>query len=468
MNNFASGLFGLAALLFAGCASYTAQTQNLRAAWVNGDFSVAAQIADSAARKSSGTDAILWDLEAGATARASGNLAGSVAAFNAADALFDYWDTQPEISISRETESLLVNPTVLPYRGRDYDRIMESIYQALNYFQLGKFDEARVELNRALNRQQVATRNNQARVDQAKQAAAQSAANGGYDAVRAQGDSRFQSQLQQTYGPLDDLHYYTNYVNPVATYLRAIGLLCRPLSATDYESARVDFTRVQAMIGHNAYIDADCDLATQMTNGAKMPPVVFVIYETGEAPDRLEARLDIPLFLATRDVPYYGIAFPKLAFNNDYNSGLVVQAAGGQPMPTAVLCDMDSVIAQEFRNDLPDVIVKTLVSGGAKAAAFFALHQTTRKNDTLDTLALFTSVLYENATNHADLRTWVTLPKQFQFCRLAAPADHKLYLARAGIIESLVVDLPDSPVTMIYVKSTSALGRLAIQVFPLR
>jgi hypothetical protein len=411
---------------------------------------------------------VLWDLEAGATARAAGDIAGSMNFFNAADHLFDYWDTQPEISISRETESLLVNPTVLPYRGRDYDRIMESVYQALNYLQLGKFDEARVELNRALERQQTAQRNNAARIDAAQKAAADSGAHDGYDATRAQADPRFQTQFQQTYSPLDNLKYYTNYANPLATYLRAVCLLARPLSATDNESARVDFTRVQAMIGHNEFIDADCALATQMTGDAKLPPLTFVIYETGQAPDRLEARIDIPLFVVSRDVPYFGVAFPVLKINGQFNPGLVVQTQGGAVLHTALLSDMDSIIAQEFRNDLPDVVVKTLISAGAKAAAQFGLHQATKDNDLLDTLTQLSGMLYQMATNRADLRTWVTLPKQVQFCRLPAPADHKLYLARDGINESLEVDLPDSLVTIVYVKSTSPYGRLAVQTFSLR
>ncbi len=457
-------------VLSAACASYTRQTENLRANWTIGNYAGAAQIADAGARKASGTDAVLWDLEAGATARASGNIAASVAAFNAADTLFEYWDTQPEISISRETESLLVNPTVLPYRGRDYDRIMESIYQALNYLQLGQFDQARVELNRALDRQQVAMKNNADRVAKAQQAAAQSGANGGYDAARAQSDSHFQSQFQQTYSPLNGLKYYSPYVNPVATYLRALARLGRPQSATDYETARVDFTRVQAMIGHNDFIDADCALATQLANtpGAPMPALTYIIFETGEAPVRFESRIDIPLFLATRQVPYVGVAFPNLLLNSQFSSGLVVQAIGGPALRTAVLCDMDSVIAQEFRNDLPDVVVKTLISAGAKAAASYGLAQATQKNSLLGALTTISSVVYEYATNQADLRTWVTLPKQFQFCRTLAPADHKLYLTRAGYNDRVEVDLPDSPVTMIYVKSTSPVAPLGIQVFSLR
>ncbi|HTB63584.1 MAG TPA: hypothetical protein VK737_08345 [Opitutales bacterium] len=452
----------------AGCASYTAKTQNLRAAWDAGDYPRAANIAAGEMKSNdANVDTVLWDLEAGATARAAGDIHGSMAAFNAADGLFDYWDTQPAVSISRESASLLINPTVLPYRGYDYDRIMESVYQALNYLQLGQFDQARVELTRALERQQTAMTKNADRAQKVQEATANSASSG-YDASRAQADPQFQAAMRENFGPLDSLKYYTDYANPFATYLRAVCLLARPQSPSDNESARVDFTRVQAMIGHNPFIDADCALATDVTQGGKLPSLVFVLYETGAAPDRVETRISIPLFLATRDVPYFGVAFPKLNFNPFYNPGLVVQAAGAAPLRTALLCDMDSIIAQEFRNELPDVVVKTLISAGAKATALFAAHQETKNNNLLDVLTQFSGLVYEDVVNHADLRTWVTLPKQIQFCRLITPADHKLYIARAGISESLEVDLPDAPVTMVSIKSTSPLSPLAIQVFPLR
>ncbi len=462
--------------LLAGCASYTDQTASLRGSWTAGNFPGAETIAAAAAKDSPSRDAVLWDLEAGAAARAAGDIPSSLAAFNRADALFDYWDGQPQISISRETEGLLVNPTVLPYRGYDYDRIMESTYQALNYLQLGKFDEARVEMNRALDRQRDAVTDNAKRIEAAQKASKDSASNGGYNAARAQQDPRFQAQYQQAYAALDGFKFYSPYVNPFATYLQGVCLMARPQSASDYESARVDFERVRAMIGSNAYIDADCDLATALANGqAAMPAngLTYIIYETGEAPDRGETRIDIPLFVATKDVPYFGVAFPKLNFNNQYDRGLVVQAAGVAPLRTDVLCDMDSVIAQEFKNDLPDVVVKTLISAGAKAAALYGIHQETRQaasnpNNVLDTLTQLGGMFYQVAANHADLRTWVTLPKQFLFCRLPTPPDHKLTITSDATGETSVVDVPAGTVSMIYVKTAAAGNRMAIQVFSLR
>ncbi|HVU36715.1 MAG TPA: hypothetical protein VHC95_00125 [Opitutales bacterium] len=463
-------LIALAALaLLTGCASYTDQTTQLRTAWTVGDFPSAAKIAAEAAKQAPSRDAVLWNLEAGTAASAAGDPAASMAAFQQADNQFDYWDTQPEISISRETAALLVNQTTLPYRGRDYDRIMESTYQALNYLKLGKYDEARVELNRALERQRTAVDKNAKRIEAAKDAAEKSAADGGYNVQAAQNDPRFQQQLQQVYGPLAGFKFYSDYVNPFTTYLQGVCLMARPQSPSDYESARVDFERVRAMIGNNAYIDADCALATKLAGGTgTMPALTYVIFETGLAPTRQETSINIPVFLASKDVPYFGVAFPRLEFNGQFDPGLVVQATGQPPLGTALLCDMDAVVAQEFRNDLPEVVVKTLISSGAKAAALFGLHQETRKNDLADTLTQLGGLLYQAATNHADLRTWSTLPKQFLFCRLPTPPDHKLSLTSDATHETRVVDLTAGGVTMVYVKSAAAGNHLAIQVFNLR
>jgi hypothetical protein len=276
--------------------------------------------------------------------------------------------------------------------------------------------------------------------------------------------------MSQVYGPLSALPAYTNYVNPFTTYLQGICLLVQPQSPADLESARVDFERVRAMVGANPALDADCDLATEMANkGATLPATTWVVFETGSAPDRQEVRIDIPLFVVSRDVPYVGVAFPRLVFNGLYDNGLVVQAAGGVPARTSLVCDMDAVIGLDFRNELPTITVKTLISAGAKAAALYGIEAATNNDGNLvGSLVRIAGTVYQAGANRADTRTWETLPKQFQVCRVATPADHKLYLGRAGTAESVMVDLPNSPVNLVYVKSSFIGSRLAVTAFPLR
>jgi len=468
-------------IALAGCASYKDDTESLRSAWAAGNVNGAASIATTkAADKQNSGDALLWYLEAGATTRAAGNFTESLSTFGKADDRFAYWDDQAKISVSGGVASLIVNPTVEAYRGTAYDRITTSTYRALDYLQTGHYDEARVEINRSLDRQRDAVTANADRIEKAQKDAAQASAashnnnpnnpNGNsYDVERAENDPHFHSQITQAYSNLDNLHYYAPYVNPFSVYLEGVYFLARGDTPSDYERARLALNRVKGMITDNPYITADCDLAEKMAAGsAQLPKLTYVIFETGMAPIREEVRLDIPLFIVSRSVPYVGVAFPQLKFNGQFNPGLTVSATGTEPLKTALLCDMDSVIAQEFKNELPAIIAHTLISAGAKAAAQYGIYAATKKNDTLSAIFEIAGVAYQYTTNRADLRTWVTLPKQFVFCRLITPDDRKLHIRSDGSGESLDIDLPPGQVTMVYVKSNSYGNHLLSNAFTLR
>jgi hypothetical protein len=348
---------------------------------------------------------------------------------------------------------------------------------------LGRYDEARVEINRALERQRAAVQANAAHIAAAQSAAAQASTqarqeqeNGtagtegsSYDVQRAQDDPEFQSHLNQAYGNLDNLHFYAPYVNPFSVFLEGVYFLARGESLADYERARVALGRVRDMTGANDYIKADYAAAAKLAaGGGELPPTTYVVFETGMAPIREEIKIDIPLFIVSRSVPYVGIAFPQLRYNNQYNPGLTVTASNTGPLHTTMLCDMDLVIGQDFKNELPSIIIKTLISAGAKAAAQYGLYLATKNSGTLSILTEVAGVVYQYATNRADLRTWVTLPKQFLYCRLPTPPDGRLQITSDSTGETQTVDLPPGAVTMVYVKSNSYGNVLLVHAFTLR
>jgi hypothetical protein len=464
-------------VLLSGCASYTDNTKGLREAWSAGDVQQAAQIATTKAKKDQGgVDALLWQLEAGATTRANRQFDDSLLAFSQSENLFDYWDARPDISLSREAAATMVNQTILPYRGRDYDKIMASTYQALNYLDVGKYDEARVEINRSYQYQKDAVAANASRLAAAQQAANQSSAasrqnpssTDSYDVNRAESDPQFQSNLNDTYGDLDNVKFYGPYVNPFSVYLEGLYFLGRGQTNSDFERSRVAFKRVQQMTGNNTFIDADYALADSLAGGGTVPPLTYVIFETGQAPIRQEIRIDIPLFIVSRSVPYVGVAFPRLVYNDQFSPGLTVRMANADPVHTALLCNMDLVIGQDFKNELPTIIIKTLISAGAKAAAQYGIYAATKNSGDWAIVAEIAGVVYQAATNQADLRTWVTLPKEFTYCRFPTPPDRQLLLTADGGGQSETVDLPPGVINVVYVKSNSYADRLLVHTFTLR
>jgi uncharacterized protein len=138
-----------------------------------------------------------------------------------------------------------------------------------------------------------------------------------------------------------------------------------------------------------------------------------VILENGCGPIREQVRIDIPIIFAK--VSYVGAAFPKLAFQTDQLPTLSVRTRDAREN-TVLLASMDSIVALDFKNELPTILTKTLASTIAKAAASYAVNEAANRGDsTLGLLAQIATAAYGLAVNVADTRTWTTLPKEFQY-----------------------------------------------------
>jgi len=315
-------------------------------------------------RRDSEKDRTLYELEAGAVYAAAGDTAQSMAAFAAADErMWEYLDDAPEVRISEQAAAVLTNQTIITYIGRPYDRIMCTTYQALNHLAEGNLDAAGVSLRRAYEWQRDAA-------------------------------EKFKALQFQLTGRAEALGQAT------VAFRRAAGMLS--------ESDR-------------AYAEEDARLAEAAANGSALPPTVYVIVETGMGPWLEEFRLDIPLF--TRGLPYVGAAFPVLRFKDGAVTGFTARA-GGAAYPSSLLTDMDRVVGDDFNRRLPAIITMTIVSSATKAiATYLAQRAVAEQNPDAAWIVAIVGALYQVATNSADLRIWLTLPKQVLYARFPAPAD---------------------------------------------
>ncbi len=450
----------LVALVLGGCATYQDDTAELRSAWVAGNNLAAAQEAEAEADDSpTGIDALLWRAEEGAAYRAASYYQDSNTAFSQAESRIDYYDKAARIRVSDQALATVVNLSMLPYEGTSYDRIMVNTYKALNYLTLGDRAAARVEINRALQRQREAVRQNAEAIEAAEEDADRASQKArynpedNYNVNRAYNDRNFQNLLSRNYGYLQDYSAYADYVVPFTVFLEGLYFLTNPQGLSDIERSRKAFERVRGMLPGNNYLSADYALAVKRQNGEPLPRMTYVIFETGMAPTRREIRIDIPLFLVTREVPYFGVAFPQLSFNNHYVRSVTAQTSEGS-YTTQLVTNMDAVVAQAFDNELPIIITRTLITAGVKAAAQYGIHQASKNDDTANAIAMIITTAYSAATNRADLRTWVTLPKQFAYCRFSTPEDGQVQLKLQGG-PALTVDLLDAHVNVIYIKSNS-------------
>ena len=75
---------------------------------------------------------------------------------------------------------------------------------------------------------------------------------------------------------------------------------------------------------------------------------------------------------------------------------------------------------------------------------------------------------YQAAVNISDLRTWTTLPKEFQVCRIPTPPDRKIELATTNGGQTKTVTVAEGTYNIVYVRSISASGPLLISQIKLK
>jgi hypothetical protein len=512
-------LAGTASLLVVTATSqaalFTKSASDFSGTYRSGNIPAALNsVAKEAAGNATSKDAILWRLEQGATLRtaamadpgavpaiadpASAPQAGdtpaapavpgtpadvsnayfknSLLAYDQAEEKVNSYEEQAKVKVGAEVGATLTNLSALPYRGRAYDKVLMNAYKALNYMQLGEIDKARVELNRALQRQKDAVAENEKRIADAQETS-EKARNGelkdengksaAYDSDKAQQDSKTGPALNAVLAESTaNLVSYGDYVNPFAVFLDALFFTVRGEGGSDLERGRKSMERVLLMVPDNAYVKSDLTLASAAAEGKAPEGVTYVFFETGTGPDRDETKVQIPTFLVTSKLAYVGAAFPKLRFNTSYVGSLGVKA-GDQIVATATLASIDSVVANDFKNEWPVVVTKTLVATATKAI----VQATAQKS--ADHMGFAAGLLAKGlitagnvALTHADTRVWSSLPKEFQYARVSTPADRQLTLAAGN--DSRTVTLVPGAVNIVYVKSISPSSPLLVSQFALK
>lgn len=452
-----------------GCATY--QQQNKFAPYyASSDLTMAEREARKKADdKENGKDAIIWRLEAATILRAAEKFDDSNKAFDQAELHIDKFAEEAKVKVASETGALFSNQAELPYRGRCYDGIMLSTYKALNFLQLNDADKARVELNRAYERQKDAVEENKKRIEKTEEEVAKH--KNREQIEKARDDSKLKGQIDTSCSDLERLKIYSDYVNPFTVYLDGLFSMAQASGPSDLERARKSFERALSCAEDNKFVRQDLETVEALSQGKALSPTTYVIFETGRAPVRDQIRIDIPIIFSK--VSYVGAAFPKLTMQGNYLPALQV-CGGGATENTALVASMDSIVGSDFKNELPTIITKTIASTVVKAAASYVVNDaTTKKNGSSGdaVAAIFMrlgTAIYQAAVNIADLRTWTTLPKEIQVCRIPTPADRKITLSGSGGASKREVNVAEGTVNVVFVKSISNTGPLLVSQFKLK
>ena len=385
---------------------------------------------------------LLWSMQLGCIERIKQDHRQSNEYFDKSEEMLNFFDYQNETTDS--VAAIAVNENIIPYVGQEYDGIMVNTYKALNFMALGENDLARVEFNRALDRQRRAKEKFAEEIKKLQDE---------MDKTEEKKDSHVKENVENPevrqlivdrYPGLYNFEAYPDFVNPFTTYMAGVFFNL----VGDYSKGSSLLKESYGMVSDNDFMAEDLAVAEQVLDGKKeLKDTVWVIFENGMGPVKEEFRIDIPLFVETEKVKYVGIALPKLSFRQQAYPYLSVTADGNN-YKTQYVAHMDRVVQTEFNKDFKGILTRAIISTSAKAVAQYAM---SKKDDSSSKLASFLVAAYSFATTAADVRIWTTLPKDFQVARFSMPADRLITIEPPGA-ESFEIKIPPCRNSLVYVK----------------
>lgn len=457
-----------------GCgAAYRHDIARITFNYQHGQYQAAADEANAAvasASKNHQRDELIFLLEAGDTNRVANQVPLSTQMFDRAVVLFNHYDELAKVRVTKEMTSAFLNQAALDYEGTGYDRIMTNVYTALNYLDQGDRDNARIEIHRIGDSQR---KNEQRWADKLKQSQ-QLAKQNNADVSRAEKDPGVKngtSQLLSDFNDPSDQEALRNlsaeaaYANPYAEYLQGLFYLYSNAPG-DREVGRVALRNAAGMMRQNPFAVQDARFGDRAANGGSIPPRTYVIFETGMAPRREPIQIFIPVFLPN-GANAIAIAFPRLRKVGMDEQYLMI-TAGPKTYQTRILANMDAIVAREFKNDLPTIITRAVISATVKAAANYAADEAARHSNEFVRIGTQISMLaYQAVTNEADLRTWRTLPKYVELASFPTPSEGviNLSLPQGTPIPSVRVNPAKS--TLVWVRCPSIMAPCVVRTFEL-
>ena len=435
--------------ILSGCAAVTGH----KGAMNNFDASLESNKCDFAMvdeKIKDDNDTILWGIQGGSLARNCMDYKKSITLFDKAEQKYKEDVDKDNVANNalESSASVLVNNNVNDYEGNTYEKVMVNTYKALDFASLNDHQNARVEFNRALDRQRRAKEFYESEIKDKKEELSKKKAEDktakkkteAIDTMKAAENSKTQDAIYKKYNSLlNDFDAYPDFVNPFTTYISGIYFMLNG----DGAKARDLLKESLSMAPKNKQILSDFKLSDKYVSSLRHSKnnYIWVIYENGHGMVKDELRIDIPLFIFTSKVYYTGIALPKIVEKNPSYAYLNVEGKN-----TIEVCNMDNVIKTEFKKRFPLIVTEAVLNTVVKT---IAQQQLTDKGGLIGGLA---GALYQGLTNKADVRSWTALPKNFQSVRVkntGKPLEIKT--DKGEVIKTIL--LPKDKNAMVYVRS---------------
>jgi len=422
-------LFLLPVFFSLSCASSRSLQPYVYNLSVAGYYSKAAQVLKDDANVYGTKNQLLYFLDKGLIEHLEQNYSASIPAFASAQRKFDELYTH---SISEWGTTWLMNDYSAPYRGEDFERVLINVFQAINYFALGKIEDALVEARdvdlklTAINRPYKEDQKNVYRED----AFARFLMGIFYEASGRKQDLNDAYISYEKALNIYQNDYSRNYDVPVPQILKE------------------NFMTIASWMGESV----DSGQQQGFRDGTAISPEekrtkaeVYLIHYNGYSPYKTQDWIPIPL----PDGYVMSFAFPRYVEQSSVIKDSVLSAkdrSGNMSECTTELAEnISSIEVQTLNNRKVRVLAKAVVRPIVKYAIVKQGEQQIRKkgDDNAAIWFKYFGSVFNLYTEQADLRSWQTLPGEIRIGRLLLnPGEYEFFVRNRDENHFLINEVP--------------------------
>lgn len=373
-------IFGFLSLV-QGCTTYGQYASSMRDGLVHGRPELSLAIAE---KKDPEQEEVISSLDKGILRRINQDYSGSNEIFEVAKKEIE---KLYGISITENLASVTINETLRGYEGDRYEQLLLHAYMAMNYIQLGRLDDARVEML-------------QANVKMMEWG----------EAPEEDAFIRYlEGIIYESLGEED---------NALISYRKAYSVY-KKVGKEKYppvpEMLKKDLLRLTSQLGlkdeYKSYqkefsIQGYRPQAKNSKNGE-----LIVLLNNGLAPIRQEASVYI---FSTEVQQNLRVAFPVYRSKKARLKQAVV-AIDGEQFKLEAVEDIDKLARQALDEAMPGIMARAT----ARAVVKYNTQHQAENNGSLAGLLMTVTNL---ATERADTRSWSTLPQEIDLARVSLPA----------------------------------------------
>lgn len=484
----------ICAAVFSGCASHPKKLMQIKTDIAMPGYTVNTNAVPFRQKDVSGEDKILFLAERARAYQLTGDIDRSTEDYLAAEAAYDALDDRPVVSISSSAgkgiKGTLGNDTALPYEGNAHERLMLYQLDAFNHLARCDWNSTRAAANNIVYLSEKVRARHEAEVKMAEES--------------AQKDGRFKLSLLTSNDMFKNSYAASDSVtkslidalqNGYAYYFGAFVLEVDG----DYSGALLGYRRVAELAPASTFVKRDIARMEarigRASDGGAPPsapeePNVMVFFEEGFAPQLDSFTLSfatipvgkhdsiggggvtaggnggvaaVPLPTSMPLTIKFALPFYPQEQLSVPSHPLVVSDGGkGVVAETQLVGDFRALAVRAFKERLPYVATRAAFRAIAKATAAAIANAAVKDRSTLTRLAVMAGgLVLTQATEFADLRTWLLAPRFGQIARFRMePGEHKLTFQHDGNSTTVLADIPENGTIVIHAMSIP--GKLVV------